>query len=71
MAVTRTRISVDPSRIGRFRRALSEVATDPDVVNRATVSELCTSAMDIATRELESLNTDRAQVAALGGGDGR
>ena len=66
MALTRTRITVDPEEISRFRSALSRVA-DPQVVERATVGELMQAAVDIAIRDLEGTNPDRAQIAALGG----
>ena len=58
------RIRVARSQIAGLRGALSIVASDPDVVKRATATELVAAGLEIAIRE--TANLDRAQVAALG-----
>jgi len=63
------RIKIPDATIDGLRGALSAVASDPDVVKRATATELVAAGLDIAIRE--TANLDRSQVAALGGSDGR
>jgi hypothetical protein len=59
------RVKVARTAINGLRGALSAVASDPDVVERATATELVAAGLDIAIRETSNL--DRAQVMALGG----
>jgi hypothetical protein len=63
------RIKIPDATIDGLRGALSAVASDPDVVKRATATELVAAGLDIAIRE--TTNLDRSQVAAFGGSDGR
>ena len=58
------RVKVARTAINSLRGALSAVASDPDVVKRATATELVAAGLEIAIRE--TANLDRAQVAALG-----
>ena len=59
------RIKIPDATIDDLRGALSAVASDPDVVERATATELVAAGLDIAIRETSNL--DRAQVMAFGG----
>ena len=59
------RVKVARTAINGLRGALTAVASDPEVVKRATATELVAAGLDIAIRETSNL--DRAQVMALGG----
>jgi len=63
------RVKVARSTITDLRDALFAVASCPEVVRQATATELVAAGLELAIREVG--NVDRAQIAALGGNDGR
>ena len=62
MAVGRTRITVDPEQLARFRRLLSE-RMDPVAVDAASVSQLAAMGWDLACTALEGGRMDNGEAA--------
>ena len=65
MAVGRTRITVDPEQIARFRRLLS-ARMDPGIVDAASVSQLAAMGWDLACTALEGGRMDNGEAAPVG-----
>ena len=62
MAVGRTRITVDPEQIARFRRLLS-ARMDPGTVDAASVSQLVAMGWELACTALEGGRMDNGEAA--------
>ena len=62
MAVGRTRITVDPEQIARFRRLLS-ARMGPGIVDAASVSQLVAMGWDLACTALEGGRMDNGEAA--------
>ena len=62
LAFGRTRITVDPEQIARFRRLLS-ARMDPGAVDAATVSQLAAMGWDLACTALEGGSMDNGEAA--------
>ena len=65
MAVGRTRITVDPEQIARFRRLLS-ARMGPGIVDAASVSQLVAMGWDLACTALEGGKMDNGEAAPVG-----